>query len=238
MPKIFLLSIYLISVVLAQPAALRVLIVTGGHDFEEEAFFNMFQNMKSITWKHERFGSGAESSLTVENASTYDVAVFYDMHQAREPHWQSWLQVLRRGKPSVFLHHSLGSYVDWTEYQDIVGGHANFSKRIVPGTPNATFQHDVSFHVRLADPDHPITAGLHDFDIVDETYDKFSVKPEVHSLLTTDQPGSGRIVGWTNAYGGSRVVYIQLGHDHTAYDNPNYRALVERSILWTAGRLK
>jgi type 1 glutamine amidotransferase len=30
------------------------------------------------------------------------------------------------------------------------------------------------------------------------------------------------------------VVYLILGHDHFAYENPNFRELVARSIRWTA----
>jgi type 1 glutamine amidotransferase len=31
-------------------------------------------------------------------------------------------------------------------------------------------------------------------------------------------------------------VYLQLGHDHWAYENPNYRELVARAIRWVARR--
>ena len=33
------------------------------------------------------------------------------------------------------------------------------------------------------------------------------------------------------------MVYVELGHDHVTYDNPNYRRIVERAILWVGGRL-
>lgn len=216
----------------------RVLVVTGGHDFEEDAFFSMLQSMKNVASKRERFSHGAERYLTPEKAAGYDVAVFYDMHQTKEPHSQSWLEVLRRGKPTVFLHHALGSYVDRKEYGAILGGHANFSKRVVPGVPNSTYQHDVAFRVHVADPAHPITAGMKDFDIVDEIYNHYEVKPGVHILLTAEQPGSGKVIAWTHRYERSPIVYVQLGHDHTAYENPNFRRIVERSILWAAGRLR
>ena len=34
----------------------------------------------------------------------------------------------------------------------------------------------------------------------------------------------------------SRVVYLQLSHDHKAYENPNYQKLVAQAIRWTAKR--
>jgi len=41
---------------------------------------------------------------------------------------------------------------------------------------------------------------------------------------------------WTRTEGKSRVVFLQLGHDRQAFDNPNFRDLVARSIRWAARR--
>jgi uncharacterized protein len=217
------------------PKKLRLLIVTGGHDFEEDAFFRMFNEMEGITWVHVRFQHDAERNLKPENSGTYDVAVFYDMNQNYEPHYQDWLKVLEKGKPTVFLHHALGSYPGWDLYGEIIGGKANFGGK--PVAPKSTFQHDVSFRVHIADPDHPITKGLRDFEIFDETYNHYLVNPSVHVLLTTDHATSEKVIGWTHRYKNSPIVYLQLGHGPSAYDNPNFRALVARSIRWVAGQL-
>jgi len=37
-------------------------------------------------------------------------------------------------------------------------------------------------------------------------------------------------------YGPARVVYLQSGHDHFAYENPNYQKLVRQAIWWAAHR--
>ena len=220
------------------PSALRLLIVTGGHDFEEAAFFRVFDEMNGIAWTHASFGHGAEQKLELENSGAYDVAVFYDMHQDQEPHSREWLQVLEKGKPTVFLHHALGSYVKWEDYGEIVGGRANFGRDVVKWAPHTTFQHDVSFRVHIADRNHPITEGLQDFEILDETYNHFAVNPGVHVLLTTDHPTSETVIGWTHHYKRSPIVYLQLGHGPSAYNNPNFRTLVARSIRWAAAELR
>jgi uncharacterized protein len=85
----------------------------------------------------------------------------------------------------------------------------------------------------VADPDHPVTRGLKDYDIVDETYCRTSIAPNVHVLLTTDEPSSDNILGWTKTYRNSKVCYLQSGHDPLAYHNPNYRKLVIQAIRWT-----
>ena len=216
----------------------RVLVVTGGHAFEEDEFFQMFDAMKVVLWRHARFTEGAEDLLSPEASSAYDVVVFYDMFQDPERHKTGWLQLMQRGKGMVFLHHALGSYRKWDEYNNIVGGRAWFGRpsegdlhaRSIP-------KQGVSYRVHIANSTHPITQGLRDFDLVDETYSGYEVNPKVEVLLTADHPDSGKVIGWTHRYKNSRIVYLQPGHDHTVYRNPDYRTLVERSILWTDGRL-
>ena len=45
-----------------------------------------------------------------------------------------------------------------------------------------------------------------------------------------------KLIGWAKTYEAARVVYLQLGHDHFAYENPNYRQLLRQAIRWTAGK--
>ena len=55
-----------------------------------------------------------------------------------------------------------------------------------------------------------------------------------YTELTTDEPTSTPKIGWAHTYGKSRVFYMALGHDHFAYENPNYRQLVHQAIRWVA----
>ncbi|MCX7825935.1 MAG: ThuA domain-containing protein, partial [Verrucomicrobiae bacterium] len=98
------------------------------------------------------------------------------------------------------------------------------------------WKHDVKFKVHIAGPKHPVTRGLKDFEIHDETYKGYDVRPDVQPLLTTDEPLSAPIIGWAKTYEKARVVYIQLGHDHFAYENPNFQKLVAQAIAWVAGK--
>src|SRR5208337_957645 len=56
----------------------------------------------------------------------------------------------------------------------------------------------------------------------------------IKPILTTDCPSSDHAVAWISPYPKSRVVYIQLGHGHTLFYHPSYRALVHNAILWAA----
>jgi type 1 glutamine amidotransferase len=91
--------------------------------------------------------------------------------------------------------------------------------------------------VHIADKEHPITRGLQDFDIFDETYNHFTVNTGVHVLLTVNHPDSGKVIAWTHKYKNSPIVYLQLGHGPSAYENPNFRRLLEQSLRWVASEM-
>ena len=93
------------------------------------------------------------------------------------------------------------------------------------------------FTIRIADSAHPVTSGVKDFEIQDETYNLFDVAKENHVLLTTDEPESNKVIGWAKTYGEARVIYLQSGHDHFAYENPNYQQMLKQAIQWAARRL-
>jgi hypothetical protein len=56
----------------------------------------------------------------------------------------------------------------------------------------------------------------------------------VHVLLTSKHKLNNPKLGWAHTYKGTRVVYIQLGHDHYAYQQPELQQMVARAIRWTA----
>jgi hypothetical protein len=220
----------------ADDGKIRVLIMSGGHDFETNQFFDMFRDNAAITFEAVTHPN-AHRKLRPEAAKAFDVLVLYDMWQAITDEAKADLvDFLKSGKGLVSLHHSIANYQKWPEYGNILGGRYYLEKTLVDGVekPPSTWKHDVRFKVRLADPQHPVTRGLEDFEIHDETYGRFDMAPNAHALLTTDEPTSARHIGWANTYRGTRVVYLQLGHDHFAYENPNYRRLVAQAIQWVA----
>ncbi len=216
---------------------LRVLIITGGRsDFEREAFYAMFNSFANVEYE-EVMQPEANRNLTSSFYDVFDVLVFYDMVQDITGQQRAALvDLLEHGKGVVVLHHALASYREWAEYENIIGG--RFYLDLQPeiknkaGYPVSTYQHEVDIPVTIADKDHPITNGLDNFVIHDETYGNVKVLPVVHPLLSTSHPASGEIIGWTHLYRKSPVVYIQPGHNHMAFENPNYRRLVEQAIKW------
>jgi uncharacterized protein len=224
----------------AAPAAenLRLLVVSGGHDFQTNQFYQVFQDNPAVTFKaftHLK----AHAQLRPEAVKSYDVLVLYDLWQDISDEAKAdFLAFLQAGKGLVILHHAVANYQKWPEYEKILGGRYYLEKTTVNGVEKARsiYRHDVDFTVHLVDPNHPVTRGLKDFQIHDETYGLFDMAPGNHPLLTTKESTSAKNIGWAKTYGPARVVFIQLGHDGQAYANPSYRQLIAQAIQWVSKR--
>jgi type 1 glutamine amidotransferase len=240
--KIFL-SIILISVVNTliisanNPAAkpIRILVITGGHDYNIEKFNQMLESLgDNISFKVAEL-PGAYTMFQPENRDRYDVLVFYHMYQEiTNEQAVVFADCIKSGKPLVVLHHSICAYDNWPEYWAIIGGKYFHKPTTLNGKEYSacSYIHDLHFKVSVSDPGNPVTKGIDDFEIFDETYKGFYVEEGVTPLLTTDEPSSGHVIGWTKMYGKSRVVTLQSGHDVPTFENPNFRKLLKQSIEW------
>ncbi len=218
------------------PDKIRVLVVTGGHGFEKEPFFKLFRDNQDITYQAAEHPN-AHKLLTAEAAKQWDVMVLYDMHQDITPEAKAdFVARLKEGKGLVVLHHAIANYQAWPEYTTIIGAHYYLAATNINGVakPRSAWKEDMHFRIQIADTNHPVTRGMADFDTHDETYKWFDVAKECHPLLTTDEPESNKVIAWAKTYEGARVVLIQSGHDHFAYENPNYQRILRQAIRWTA----
>jgi uncharacterized protein len=215
------------------PAKLRVLLVTGGHGFEVEPFFKVFTDNPDIAFTPAKHNKDADA-YDRDDLLSYDVVVLYDMPKTiTEAQKARFLSLFDKGTGVVVLHHALVAYQDWPEYEQIIGGRYPEEKGQAGAvTPEVGYQHDVDIPIVIVAKDHPITAGLADFTIHDEIYWGFRVGADVTPLITTTHPKSGKPLAWTRLQGKSRLVYLQLGHGPSAYDDPNYRRLLAQSIRW------
>ena len=218
---------------------LKVVVVTGGHGFEHDPFFEMFGKMDTIEYVE---AEQKDHSELFEDISgwDYDVIVFYNMTQNISPkRRKNFIELLGRGIGVVALHHTMGAYQQWPQFKKIIGTKYYLNETVEDGVTHGkgSFKHDVDISVHVANKRHPITKGLGDFTIHDETYKNCWFDEKNRVLLTTDHPTSDKTIGWVRRYRKAKVCTIQLGHDSKAYANSNYSQLVERAILWTAGKL-
>lgn len=217
---------------------IRVLLVCGGHDYETNQFLQVFRDNPEITFTHVTH-PGAHAWLSADKAREWDVLVLYDMWQPiSETAKTDFLARLQEGKGLVVTHHAIANYQAWPEYERIIGARYYLAPTNRQGwiKHRSQYTHDVKYRLQVLARDHPVTRGLSDFDIHDETYRLFDIADDVTPLLGTREPLSNPIVAWAKTYAAARVVYLQLGHDHYAYENPHYRRLLANAIRWTARR--
>jgi type 1 glutamine amidotransferase len=230
-----LLLIFVTTLSLSASKPIRILVITGGHDYKKEQFNQMLSSLgPSITWQVAELPD-AYDMFRPENRNKYDVLVFYHMWQKiTDEQAKVFSECISGGKPVVALHHSICAFDDWPEYWNIIGGKYFHKETTFNGKvyQPCSYIHDLHFNVKNANPKHPVTKGVPDFPIFDETYKGYYVADGVTPLLTTDEPSSTPTIGWTTKYGKSKIVVLQSGHDVPTFENPNFRKLLKQSIIW------
>lgn len=236
---IFVLMTLLFILILACSSGqdtIQILVVTGGHDFESQDFKNLFASMSNVITQY-RTQPEANHSFSQSDFEDFDVLVFYDMIKTLEEEEKAaYIRLLKQGQNMLFLHHSLCSYQEWPDFEQILGGKYLLKDEVLEGqtTPASTYKHDVDMAVKIVDSSHPVTKGLTQFDLFDEVYGGYRVQPGVKVLLKTDHPESTEEIAWTHRYKNSQVIYIQPGHGPQAYQNENYRQLIQQAIQYLA----
>ena len=219
---------YVVPAAAAEPAAkqkIRVLLTTGGHGFQQEPFYAMFDAMEDIEYTQAVMPDDV-GLLKPSLGRKYDCIVMYDMYrQELTPEQQKAITAMcRSGIGVVSLHHNVGAHRNWDGFSKLIGGKYIFGETVRDGKTyqKTPWSHGEDLKITVADTKHPITQGIADFDIHDETYGVFWVSSDVLVLLTTDHPKNNREVAWTTRSGKSPVFYLMLGHDGAAYGNPNF----------------
>lgn len=210
----------------------KVLVVVGGHAYDTAEFYDMFRTLESVEFdsvNHPR----AMSVLASDQIDTYDVLLFYDFLPNMSLKDSSvYLELSSKGVPLLFMHHALGTFQQWDEYEKLLGG-----KYVMPGFGDdsaslSDYAHDIELEVKVLDLDHPITAGISDFQIHDEGYSNIRIHKDVHPLFGTSHPQCAPLMGWTNEFQNSTIVYLMFGHDRLAYENESLRQILINSISW------
>jgi type 1 glutamine amidotransferase len=234
--------------VVARPAAaqepvksgkVRVLLTVGGHGYDVKPFDAMFNGMTGVQWKKVELPKELDL-LKPGLQKDYDVIVMYDMCPAviTPQQQKAFISLLKQGIGVVSLHHNMGAHQDWPEFRKIIGGKFFTKPGEIDGVKYAVcpWDHDQDMKVTVVNKEHPITKGLVDFQIHDETYKGYWTDPKAVVLLKTDHPKNSPELAWVTQYGKSRVFYLMLGHDGQAWANPAYRKLLHQGILWAAGK--
>jgi hypothetical protein len=217
---------------------LRVLVVTGGHGYDRKIFPGAFRAADFADVKfHDEGKKGSPSAFDDISDWKHDVIVLYNFSRKISARQRAnFLALLERGVGLVSMHHAIAAYPEWREYEKIIGATYVLKAQVRDGVKFARprWKHDVDMDIHVEPADHPITKGIEDFTINDETYRDWVYHEGNTLLLTTGDKLSNRQIAWTRRHGKARVFYIQLGHGRAAYRNETFRKIVARSIRWAA----
>jgi type 1 glutamine amidotransferase len=162
----------------------------------------------------------------------YDVLLFYtSKYNFDELQERAVQKFVEDGGGVVGIHGASFSFENSQAWTRLLG--ARFTGHI-PGTHK--------LNIVIADPKHPITAGVGPFAVIDEEYKHRFADVERHVLArfrerppASDQSANMDIL-WTREVGKGRVFYSALGHGKEAWENPAWQKLIVQGILWAAGR--
>lgn len=215
---------------------LKAIVITGGHGYDRKAFPEMFKAAEDMDLKFHDGGKKGSSGIFDDISDwRYDVIVLYNFRQKiNEKQRANLLALLKRGVGFVSVHHAIAAYPEWREYEKIIGATYVLKAQVRDGVkyPRPTWKHGIDMNIHVEDPAHPITKGLADFVIHDETYKKWIYHEGNKLLLTTDHKLSNKQIAWTRRYEKARVFFIQLGHDKAAYRNETFQGIIARGIRW------
>ncbi len=178
----------------------NLLVVTRGHPFERDNFFNMIDSL-GFDWSHIEHPA-AQSFFKKENLKKFDAILFYDMPGLNfdeindeskffinppKEYKDDFLERLSEGKGCIFLHHSIAGWPMWEEYSNIIGGKFLYKPGKIKGkkSPDSGYRHFVNYKVSSVS-EHPITKGISDFEIEDELYLSHVFEEDINPLLKSN----------------------------------------------------
>lgn len=139
---------------------------------------------------------------------------------------------VRNGGGLVLTHFACGAwYGEWPGFRNLAG-------RVWFG-PDGGRQHDPhgTFMVNIREPGHPVTAGLKDFETVDELYTCLEGDVPIRVLATARSKVDGKDypMAFVLEAGRGRVFHSPLGHDARAFGVEGVGTLMRRGTAWAAG---
>jgi len=211
---------------------IKIAVIVGAHPYNVQAFQDVF----TANEKFEAYVQSLEifTCSSKEQRESYDVLVFYHMYMETPTPESAWngiktnaLEQLGETNQGILvLHHALLAHPEWQPWSDICGIDNREFKYHIGET--------VDYQIKKI---HPITEGVRDFTMTDETYTMNEPGSDSEILVATAHKPSMETILWTKKHKNSRVVCYESGHDAAAYNNENFRKLLYNSILWLAGKM-
>jgi type 1 glutamine amidotransferase len=219
----------------SKPTPIRALLITGD-DVSVHPWREISETTRSILVDSKKFDvKVCEDPLILESETAlkaYDVIVFTIFSrsikmlpgQAQE----NLLNFVKGGKGFFVQHLATASFAKWDEFGKLCG------RRWVMGTsghgPRGVFE------AKVVNKEHPITAGMNNFETDDELYAKLQGTGKINVLVEADSDWSKKTepLIFTLNYGKGRTVHNAFGHDRKALMTPSVQKIIARGVEYAA----
>ena len=160
------------------------------------------------------------SSINAENLSRYDGLMIYANHNTITSAQEAAMkEFVEGGKALIPLHAASFCFQNSDWYIKAVGG--QFSRHKY-GT----------FTAPIIKKEHPVMAGLKEFETWDETYVHAKLNPDNLILQERVEGDHHEPWTWVRQQGKGRVFYTAYGHDERTWKQKGFHDLVANGVLW------
>ena len=212
---------------------LQAAVLVENHPYDVMEFQKMLDSFKDCKC----YVQPVDLFVQDDNRKKYDTVLWYNINwdpPKEDGFLRKYLEneIGESAQGIVLIHHALLNFQNWDLYTNICGLKERGANTGFKYTQNEI----VTEHI--LDRTHPITQGIPDFTVIDETYQIGEPEERGNNLLvSTDNKTSMRNLAWTRQYRNSRVFSYASGHDARVYADNNYREIINRALRWTAGRI-
>jgi type 1 glutamine amidotransferase len=168
--------------------------------------------------------AAATGTLTFyKNLQDFDAVVLLTAGEPKlNPQQKSdLLSFVRNGKGLVAIHSAIGSFREWSEFANMIGGQVE--ERLAATEDRA---------VTVLDTTNPLMSLLPKSFRIHDNFSPVSLQKGVRVLA---QSGAGTPVVWTKSYGKGRVFVSQIGHEGAVWDRRDVQHLNLEGIRWAIG---
>jgi type 1 glutamine amidotransferase len=203
---------------------IKVMFLRGGevHDWK-----NCTPILKSVLDRTSDFEVTFTENLDdlKERIKQFDIIIQYTTGMELTKEQENGLcDFIQNGGGYVGIHSASDSFKNSDRYWEMLGGR-------FAGHGSGKFT------VYIYDSDHPITKGMANFEIEDETYShNYHRNAQMRSLTRMNRDNERQSMSWVSSYGKGRVFYTGNGHGREAWSNPQFQRLVVRAAYWAAAR--
>ena len=212
---------------------LKIAVLVENHPYDVVAFqemLNSFEDCRCFVQPIDLFVQDEK------NQGAYDVLLWYNMNWDEPAPGSPLRRYMEQragvgGQGIVLLHHALLTFQGWPLYTELCG----LSDR---GGDHFRYHPNEQVRQTILPTGHPITRGMQDFTVVDETYSIGEPDLSGNTILITTPNTSGvRNIAWVRRYRDSRVFCYASGHDDQTYSHEGFRRILLRGLRWAAGVL-